>query len=147
MSNQLEILKEFHVKMKLPIAWVDMDIYHHVNNTIYFKYFEAARIKYFEAILLDRLYEKESIGAVLSRTTCNFIVPLVYPDNITIGARIVEIQKYYILMENFITSPRFGLSAFGESEIVFYDFKKFKKVETPLKIIEKIEKIEKRLLR
>lgn len=142
MSEQLEILKEFPIKIKIPVAWVEMDIYHHVNNANYFKYFEAARIKYFEAIKINRLYNNEGIGAVLSKASCNFIIPLVYPDNITIGARIVDIQKHYISMEQFITSPKHGLSAFGESEIVFYDFKKLKKVEIPNGIIEKIKKIE-----
>lgn len=147
MRDQLAVLNEFHLKIKLPIAWVDMDIYHHVNNANYFRYFEAARICYFDKIRLNEQFQKNGVAGVLSRTACHFIVPLVYPDKITSGARVIEISKDVILMEHFITSPKVGLAAFGESDIVVYNFQDSKKIDVPAWLRKAIESFEKKNLK
>lgn len=49
MSDNLEqLLADYPVIATFPIAWGDMDAFQHVNNTRYFRYFEDARIAYFE---------------------------------------------------------------------------------------------------
>ena len=42
-----EVLQGYPVTVEIPVAWGDMDAYGHVNNTMYFRYFETARIAYF----------------------------------------------------------------------------------------------------
>ena len=42
-----ELLKSFPVVAKIPVRWGDMDSFQHVNNVSYFRYFESARIAYF----------------------------------------------------------------------------------------------------
>ena len=34
----------------IPIRWGDMDAYGHVNNTVYFRYMEQARVEYLEQL-------------------------------------------------------------------------------------------------
>ncbi|MEZ5197514.1 MAG: thioesterase family protein [Bacteroidales bacterium] len=142
MSEELEILKEFPLKTQMPIAWVDMDIYNHVNNANYFKYFEEGKIRYFEKIGLYQQYKLKNLAGVLSKASCNYIIPLTYPDTITVGTRVVEILKDSIQMEQYISTPKMGLSAFGEFEVVIYDFNHSKKIEIPDSIREEIEKFE-----
>jgi acyl-CoA thioester hydrolase len=56
-----ELLKSFPVVVEIPVIWGDMDSFQHVNNVIYFRYFESARIQYFEAVgLMDIV---ETIGS------------------------------------------------------------------------------------
>jgi len=45
-----ELLKTFPIVTKIPVIWGDMDSFQHVNNVIYFRYFESARIQYFETL-------------------------------------------------------------------------------------------------
>jgi acyl-CoA thioester hydrolase len=142
MSEELEILKEFPIKIQLNIAWYEMDIYGHVNNANYFRYFEEARMKYLEKVQFYEQYEKNRLAGVLSKTSCNFIVPLSYPDIITIGSRVVEIKIDNLQMEHYITSPKLGLAAFGKSEIVIYDFNNLKTIKVPDYLIKEIEKLE-----
>lgn len=142
MSLDLEIFKEFPHKIELPVAWVDMDIYNHVNNTNYFKYFETGRIKYLEKVSFFADYKEKGIAGVLSKASCNFIAPLIYPDIITIGTQIVEINKDLIQMEQYISCPRCGLAAFGESEIVIFDFINSKKMNVTDSLKKEIEKFE-----
>ena len=43
-------LADFHVVIDQPVAWGDMDSFGHVNNVVYFRYFENARVEYFRRI-------------------------------------------------------------------------------------------------
>lgn len=142
MKDQFEAYQDFPVKIQIPIAWGDMDIYNHVNNTNYFKYYETARIKYFEEIGLYKLFEESGIIGVLSYSSCNYLIPLVYPDNITVGIRIVEINKDNFKMEHFISSTKSGLAAVGESEITLYDSLNSKKIAIELDLYTAIEHFE-----
>ena len=63
---------------QIPIRWGDMDAMGHVNNTIYFRYMEQARIEWFESL---------GYGVGLARTeapviinaSCTFLIPFTYP--------------------------------------------------------------------
>ncbi len=45
-----ELLSEFPVVLEIPVAWGDMDAMLHVNNTVYLRWFECARMEYFSRI-------------------------------------------------------------------------------------------------
>lgn len=53
-----ELLKDFTFVVDLNIEWGDMDALQHVNNIEYFKYFQVARIAYFEKLILIVCLEK-----------------------------------------------------------------------------------------
>jgi len=142
MSEELEILKEFPLKIQIQIPWVDMDIYKHVNNANYFRYFEEARIKYLEKVGFYEQYEKNGLAGVLSNASCNYLIPLKYPDLITVGTRIIEIKNDALQMEQYISSPASGLAAFGKSEICVFDFNKSKTIKVPDYLKREIEKLE-----
>src|SRR6516164_7851744 len=81
-------LAGFPVIVELPVVWGEMDSYRHVNNVVYFRYFESARLEYFRRLgWFD--YEKETgIGPILAATQARYRKPLTYPDIISVGARI-----------------------------------------------------------
>ena len=47
------LLEGFPVVVETPIAWGDMDYFRHVNNIVFFRYFESARIAYLERIRFE----------------------------------------------------------------------------------------------
>ena len=66
------------------IRWGDMDAFDHVNNTVYFRYMEQARIEW-PALLAPhygRADAKE--GPVIANASCEFLVALVYPGDIEV---------------------------------------------------------------
>lgn len=67
----------------LPIRWGDMDAMGHVNNTVYFRYMEQARIEWFESLGYNT-GQNASEGPVIVNASCTFLVPLVYPGNIEV---------------------------------------------------------------
>lgn len=115
-----------------PITWGAMDAYQHVNNTIYFRYFEDVRIAYFEAAALLPQAEETSVGPILAETWCRFKAPLTYPDTVRIGARITEIGADRFAMEYVVASQRLDrVAAVGGGVVVSYDYRAGKKAPLP----------------
>ena len=135
-------LDDFHIRVDIPIAWGDMDSFNHVNNTKFFKYFETARIKYFEKTGFIETMEENSIGPILASTSAKFIKPLFYPDTITVGTRVVSIEPTHFIMEYIIVSKSKGIAALGESKMVVYDYKSSKKTSLPDIVRNKIRDID-----
>ena len=67
----------------LPIRWGDMDAMGHVNNTVYFRYMEQARIEWFEQLGYNTGQNARE-GPVIVNASCTFLVPLVYPGSVEV---------------------------------------------------------------
>ncbi len=135
-------LTDFPVHVKIPLAWGEMDAFGHINNIYYLRYFESARIQYFQEIGMNDLKSETGIGPILAQTICKYLKPLTYPDQIIVGARVKSIGQSSFVMEYIIVSEKMGVSAAGEGVIVVYDYHHSKKAELPLLTKEAIEKIE-----
>src|SRR5438128_12682190 len=106
MSHINNLLVGFPVIVELPVVWGEMDSYRHVNNVVYFRYFENARLEYFRR--LDWFeYEKETgIGPILAATQARFRKALTYPDTILITAKIAEMSVDRFTIEHRVVSRR-----------------------------------------
>jgi acyl-CoA thioester hydrolase len=74
--------KLVHVE-RIAIRWGDMDAMGHVNNTVYFRYMEQARIAWFES-LVPRADAWGEIGIVIVNASCNFRRPINYPGTVEV---------------------------------------------------------------
>lgn len=141
----MHLLKDFPVVVELPVLWGDMDAYQHVNNTVYFRYFETARIAYFEKLGLVELREESGIGTILGSVQCKFRIPLTYPDKISVGVRMIQIQEDRFVIEHCIVSHKHQkVAAKGEGVVVAYDYLNLKKTTISPEIKRCIEKLESR---
>lgn len=131
-------LQGFPIQVKIPVAWGEMDSFGHVNNIYYLRYFETARIRFFEEIGLLQYLKERGIGPILAETSCRFRRPVFYPDTLTVGARIKSIGKTSFIMEFSVISDASGLAASGEARMVIYDYKASKKTDIPDHIKEKL---------
>ncbi len=138
------ITSKYPVLITLPVAWGEMDAFQHVNNIVYFRYFESARIVYFEKIDVLEQMANTGIGPILASTQCKFKIPLTYPDTISIGAKVSKIEEYSFIMEYAVISHKHNkIAAEGEAVIVAYDYKEKKKTTVPNVLKEKILSLEK----
>ena len=85
-------LAQFPVVIELNVAWGDMDSYAHVNNVVYFRYFESARIAYLDRVGWSASKETTGLGPILASTSARFRKPVTYPDHLLVGARVSDIQ-------------------------------------------------------
>ncbi len=118
-----KLLADYPVVVTTLVAWGDMDANHHVNNTVYFRYMEHARLQYFGEMGYRKEQRNSSIGPILAWTDCRFRKPLEYPDTVSIGTRISEIQEDRFLMDTIIVSHKLkAIAARGEQKLVIYDY-------------------------
>ncbi len=85
------LLDGFPVTVQIPVHWGELDAFGHVNNTVYFRYFETARILYLERCGFMTSYDQSRIGAILHSTNCRFRLPLSFPETVLTGARVLDI--------------------------------------------------------
>lgn len=137
-------ISEFPVRVRFPVAWGEMDIFNHVNNVSYYRYFENARVKYFDEVGIFEMKLKTGVAPVLAETNCKYIQPLTYPDNLVVGARVRHVGQTSFIMEYLIVSEKVGVAAAGEGVLVMYDFNTAQKVSVPAEIKAAIKKLEKR---
>jgi acyl-CoA thioester hydrolase len=74
--------KLVHVE-RIPVRWGDMDAMGHVNNTVYFRYMEQARIAWFES-LVPRADAWGEVSIVIVNASCNFRRPINYPGTVEV---------------------------------------------------------------
>jgi len=123
--------KKLTHEMVIPIRWGDMDAMGHVNNTVYFRYLEIARIEWLHAI--GGPPDPNGQGPVIVNAFCNFIKQLEYPGDV--------LAKHYVAnpgrssFDTFITLERTDMPgvihASGGATTVWVDFKAQKSVPLP----------------
>ena len=68
---------------RMPVRWGDMDAYGHVNNTVYFRYFEQTRVEWAER-MGSRVSPEEPVGPVIINASCTFLIPMTYPGTVEV---------------------------------------------------------------
>ena len=138
-----ELLKDFTLVVDLNIEWGDMDALQHVNNIEYFKYFQVARIAYFEKINSDSVFGETPIPLILASTQCKFIYPLTFPDSVSVGVRVDAMADQYFTMKYAVVSHQHQrLAAIGDAKVVMFDYVNNKKTSIPDEIRKTIIDLE-----
>jgi acyl-CoA thioester hydrolase len=114
------------------VRWGDLDALGHVNNAVFFRYFESARIAYFDRIEFSPKSGHDGTGPILADTRCRFRRPLRYPDRLKVGARVVSLADDRFTMEYAVWSESLAtVAAIGEGVIVSFDYGEGRKVTLP----------------
>jgi acyl-CoA thioester hydrolase len=138
-----EALAGFPTVIDLPVAWGEMDSLRHVNNVVYFRYFENARIAHFEKLGVWEFMNQTGIGPILASIQCKFKIPLTYPDTVSVGTRISRIEEDRFVMEYRAVSHKAqATAAEGEGVIVSYNYRENKKTPLPEELKQRIRALE-----
>ena len=126
------LLADFPVRVEIPVAWGDMDALGHVNNTVYFRYFETARISCFAELGLGQIEQSGGVGPILHSASCRFRIPLTHPDTVTVGARIGDVgEDRFVMLYRAVSHRHDAVAADGESLIVTFDYATGSKARVP----------------
>ena len=138
-----DLIKPYPVVIEITLHWGEMDAFQHLNNTVYFRYFESVRIAYFEKIDYMELMSKTGLGPILASTECRFKIPLTYPDRVSVGAKVTQIENDRFQMEYLIVSHKSQkIAAAGNGLIVSFDYHENKKAPLPEEIKQRILQLE-----
>lgn len=122
--------------------WMDNDVYGHVNNVVYYSWFDTAVNAYLiEQGVLD-IHAGGTIGLVIE-TQCNYFASLAFPQTIEAGIRVAQLGKSSVRYE-------VGLFAMGEPLCaakghfvhVYVDRETRRPVELPLALRTVLEKLQ-----
>ena len=117
--------------MTTPIRWGDMDAMGHVNNTIYLRYMETARIE----LMRGAGFSTSPLGQgfVIANIFCNFIRQLEYPGEVIINSYVGSIGRASFDMYHELLRTDDGNTIFanGGETMVWLDFPQQKSLPLP----------------
>jgi acyl-CoA thioester hydrolase len=101
--------------------WMDNDAYGHVNNVVYYSFFDTAVNRWLiERGLLD-VASSPAIGLVVE-TQCRYLAPITFPDRVTAGIRVARIGRSSVRYEiGLFRNDEAGASAVGHFVHVYVD--------------------------
>jgi acyl-CoA thioester hydrolase len=115
----------------LPTRWADNDIYGHVNNVVYYSYFDTA----VNAFLIERgvldIHRGDVVGFVVD-SGCSYFQPLAFPDVVHAGIRVSKLGTSSVRYEIGLYRNDDALpAAFGHFVHVYVDRATNKPVPIP----------------
>jgi acyl-CoA thioester hydrolase len=109
-------------RIEAPLRWGDMDAMGHVNNVVYFRLMEEARIQWFDRLGFSTLPVGQA--PILAHVSCDFVKPLSYPGLAVVSQTVERLGRASVEMS--ITIERAdepgAVYARGKSVIVWYDY-------------------------
>jgi acyl-CoA thioester hydrolase len=114
------------VSMQIPVAWGDMDALGHVNNTVFLRWFESARILWWERLDPEAGLYAQGIGPILARTAIDYRRPVKYPDTIEVRVTTLRVGGKSVTLSYRVSSAAQGgaVVAEGETVIVLFDYRR-----------------------
>jgi acyl-CoA thioester hydrolase len=89
---------QYHYSTEITTRWMDNDVYAHVNNVVYYSYFDTVVNQYLiENDVLDPV-AGETIGLVVE-TQCNYFSPVSFPDRLTACLRVARLGNSSVRYE------------------------------------------------
>lgn len=129
--------------IQVPVAWGEQDLFGHVNNVVYFRYFESVRMHYLGRIGILRSFDEDRLGVILASTTCDFRKPVEWPQLLTVRAGATHIGTTSFTMAYAITNEHGDLIAEGTSVQVMFDYRTGVKVPVPKAVRDAIAALRK----
>jgi len=133
----------FAVVERIPVLWGDMDAFGHVNNTRFIRWFETARIAHFQQMGIETI-EAVGVAPILAHVSCDYLVPVDFPNDILVGARVTKIGRTSFHHEHVVAladHPNQPVAR-GTSVIVMYDYDTAQKVPVPEDIRQRIRDLD-----
>lgn len=138
-----ELLAGYPVVVRQEVVWGEMDSYRHVNNVVYFRYFENARLEYLRRLDWPALEAETGIGPILAETQARFRRALTYPDTIAITARLGTLGSDRFTLEHRIVSRQLNeVATQGQGTVVAFHYGRGVKVPLPEELRRRIAALE-----
>jgi acyl-CoA thioester hydrolase len=102
-AKQRSDFKHFH---EITTRWMDNDVYGHVNNVIYYSWFDTVVNHFLVANRVLDIEHSPVIGLVVE-TQCNYFASVAFPDRVSAGLRVTKLGN---------SSVRYEVGIFREDE-------------------------------
>lgn len=123
----------------VPVRWGDLDAFNHVNNTVFMRYVEEARIQFFDT--LGDGWLTEHLGPVIVNINCNFRHEIKYPATVRISTSGHAASEKRLVMKHELIDARDPAIIYGDAEVtaLWVDAKAGRSVPLPAAVLEALE--------
>ncbi|SFR40042.1 acyl-CoA thioester hydrolase [Marinobacter gudaonensis] len=116
--------------INIPLRWGDMDAYGHANNTVYFRFFEEARIVWLASLELGA--SEQPTGPVIIKTSATFLKELNHPATVEVKTFADKAGNTSLDTYHLMTDADTGeVYAEGYAKIVWFDRRTRKSAPLP----------------
>lgn len=123
--NSCSALSNYAFVYQQAVAWGEMDAFNHLNNVVYYRYAESARIGYLEALSLF----SDEVQVVLAQSSCQYMRPVTFPDTLLIGVRCQHLGNTSMVTRyEYFSTAQQAIVAIGEAVLVRLDAQSQQKV-------------------
>lgn len=129
------------ISTEIKIRFRDIDSMGHVNNAVYFTYFEEGRKEFIHSLF--GIIKPEDYNFILAHTACDFIKPIEIRDKLFLEIWVGDIGEkrfdfIYRLLRKGVDDTTPSVCAKGRSVQVFFDYKQNTTLPIPAQIREKL---------
>lgn len=115
----MEAAGAWALETTIRVAWGDMDAFAHVNHTVYLRWFETARIAWFELVDLPQEGHRGGLGPILKTVSAVYEAQVKYPDTVTVRVRAEPPGRTSVkLVYEVVSAAHGGVVARGDSVVV-----------------------------
>ena len=127
--------------LSIPTRWMDNDLYGHVNNVVYYSYFDTVINKFLiERGKLD--IHKGDVVGVAAESGCRFFASIAYPETVDAGLRVGHLGRSSVRYEiGLFREGHDAAAAEGHFVHVFVDRPTQRPVEIPAPIRQALDSI------
>ena len=136
-----EVRDRYRHFLEIPTRWMDNDVYGHVNNVVYYSYFDTVVNGYLiSSGSLD--IERSPIIGLVVETQCRFFKPIVFPDTVHAGVRVARLGNSSVRYEiGLFRNDESAAAAQGHFVHVYVDRETRRPAGLPQQMREALEKI------
>lgn len=114
-NHRPEELAHYPIIHQQPIHWGEMDAFNHLNNVVYYRYAESARIGYLQTL---GMFDGNMV-TVLAQSSCQYLRPVIFPDTLLLGVRCQRLGTTSIVIEySYYSTAQAAIVATAEAVIV-----------------------------
>ena len=119
--NELPSLDLFHDRLRLQLRFNDVDVLGHVNNTVYFSFYDTGKAHYFTNVMGQKMDWKH-VETVIANVNCAYISPIYYTDEIEVLTTCISIsEKSFKLLQMLRDIKTGDVKSICETVMVSFD--------------------------
>ena len=119
-------------RCELQIRFNDVDAFGHVNNSVYFQFYDTGKSAYFYEV--NGSLAADGLGVVIANVNCTFITPIEFGEPIAVETQVSSVgEKSFTMKQRIINTSTGEVKSYATSIMVAFDIRKKASVEiTPL---------------
>ena len=94
----------FHDSVDIQMRFKDVDLFGHVNNTVYFEYMDLGKVHYIENVLGD-IFNNRRDALVIVNINCDFLMPTKFDEQVRVLTRVESIGVHSITFYQQVVNP------------------------------------------